>query len=86
MRENDVEENSAGREGSDSNAPFIKLDQFLKLAQIVQSGGEAKQLIRSGLVSVNGEPETRRGRKLRQGDVVEFEGDEMEVEMEGDEE
>lgn len=42
----------------------IKLDQFLKLQQIVQSGGEAKLLIRNGEISVNGEPELRRGRKL----------------------
>lgn len=49
---------------------FIKLDQFLKLMQASQSGGEAKLLIRSGLISVNGEQELRRGRKLYQGDVV----------------
>ncbi|MBE9079261.1 RNA-binding S4 domain-containing protein [Romeria aff. gracilis LEGE 07310] len=49
---------------------FIKLDQFLKLMQTSQSGGEAKMMIRSGLISVNGEPELRRGRKLYEGDVV----------------
>lgn len=48
----------------------IKLDQFLKLAGVVRSGGEAKILIQSGQVLVNGEVETRRGRKLRHGDVV----------------
>jgi ribosome-associated protein len=48
----------------------IKLDQFLKRVGAVQSGGEAKQHILNGLVSVNGEPETRRGRKLKQGDQV----------------
>lgn len=57
----------------------IKLDQFLKLAQIVQSGGEAKTLIQSGQVMVNGEVETRRGRKLRPGDVVMVEGEELVV-------
>lgn len=58
----------------------IKLDQFLKLAQIVHSGGEAKQLIQAGFVTVNGEVETRRGRKLRPGDVVNVEGEELVVE------
>lgn len=51
-------------------AEFIKLDQFLKLADVVQSGGEAKHLIRSGVIQVNGAEETRRGRKLRHGDIV----------------
>ena len=48
----------------------MKLDQFLKLKGLVASGGEAKQLITSGLVTVNGELETRRGRKLLVGDQV----------------
>ena len=52
------------------NAEFIKLDQFLKVTSTVQSGGEAKVLIRSGEVSVNGEMELRRGRKLYDQDVV----------------
>ncbi len=57
---------------------FIKLDQFLKLAQVVQTGGEAKFLIRSGAVIVNGVEETRRGRKLYHGDQVQIQdGDEM---------
>jgi len=62
----------------------IKLDQFLKLAQIVQSGGQAKHLIRSGIVRVNGEVETRRGRKLYPGDVITVEGEELIVESEPD--
>ena len=49
---------------------FIKLDQFLKVTNTVQSGGEAKVLIRSGEVFVNGEMELRRGRKLYNQDVV----------------
>lgn len=61
---------------------FIKLDQFLKLARLVQSGGEAKQRILAGEVRVNGEVETRRGRKLRHGDVVLFEGETLVVEVE----
>ena len=60
---------------------FIKLDQFLKLAQIVQSGGEAKRLIQSGFVMVNNETETRRGRKLYHGDWVDVEGETMQVIM-----
>ncbi|WP_121969015.1 RNA-binding S4 domain-containing protein [Leptolyngbya sp. BC1307] len=51
-------------------AEFIKLDQFLKVTDVAQSGGEAKLLIRSGEVSVNGEMELRRGRKLYDQDVV----------------
>lgn len=59
----------------------IKLDQFLKLAHIVQSGGEAKHLIKLGFVMVNGEIEKRRGRKLRDGDMVEVEGDQLVVQI-----
>lgn len=62
-------------------AETIKLDQFLKLAQVVQSGGEAKHLIQSGAVQVNGQIETRRGRKLRHGDVVVVEGEELVVQV-----
>lgn len=53
---------------------YIKLDSFLKAENIVASGGEAKQAIQDGLVIVNGEVETRRGRKLRPGDRVELAG------------
>lgn len=48
----------------------IKLDQFLKWVGAVQTGGEAKLLIQSGEVRVNGDVETRRGRKLVEGDRV----------------
>lgn len=58
----------------------IKLDQFLKLAQVVQTGGQAKQLIQAGYVSVNGVVETRRGRKLQVGDRVEVDGEELVLE------
>lgn len=54
---------------------FIKLGQALKLAGLVSSGIEAKVLIADGEVSVNGETETRRGRKLRDGDTVQLRGD-----------
>lgn len=48
----------------------LKLDQFLKLSRIVETGGQAKLLIQSGQVWVNGQVETRRGRKLYPGDRV----------------
>lgn len=51
----------------------IRLDQFLKIARVVGSGGEAKMLIVEGLVRVNGQVEQRRGRKLWQGDTVQVE-------------
>ena len=50
--------------------PTIRLDQFLKLAGLVLSGGEAKHLIQDGHVRLNGEIETRRSKKLREGDQV----------------
>lgn len=53
---------------------YIKLDSFLKLVNEAGSGGEAKILIAEGSVLVNGEPEFRRGRKLRPGDSVAIEG------------
>ena len=53
---------------------FIKLQDALKYANIVYSGGEAKQMILDGLVSVNGEVCTMRGKKLRPGDKFQFEG------------
>jgi ribosome-associated protein len=52
----------------------IRLGQFLKLADLAETGSDAKELILAGEVLVNGEPETRRGRQLRVGDVVEFRG------------
>ncbi len=55
----------------------MKLDQFLKWNNIVSTGGEAKMLIKSGQVSVNGEIEKRRGRKLNIGDVVKFSNNEI---------
>ncbi len=52
----------------------IRLGQFLKLANLIDSGSDAKELMIQGLVSVNGEVETRRGRQLVAGDVVELGG------------
>lgn len=51
----------------------LRLDQFLQLSGTAQTGGHAKLLIQGGQVTVNGEPETRRKRKLAAGDVVGFE-------------
>ena len=58
---------------------MIRLGQFLKLANLVDSGADAKPVVQSGAVTVNGEVETRRGRQLRRGDVVAFAGEEARV-------
>ena len=58
---------------------FIKLGQALKAAGFVESGVEAKEVIQDGLVFVNGEVDTRRGRKLYEGDVVSFENQTIEI-------
>jgi ribosome-associated protein len=58
---------------------FKKLDQFLKLVDVASTGGHAKFLIQEGLVKVNGEVETRRGKKLRSNDVVEVEGNKIKI-------
>jgi ribosome-associated protein len=55
------------------------LGQALKVASLVGSGGEAKVVIQAGEVLVNGEVETRRGRKLEEGDVVEVGDERLEV-------
>jgi len=57
----------------------IRLGQLLKLANLVETGGAARGLLESGEVRVNGEVETRRGRKLQKGDVVEVEAERLEV-------
>lgn len=53
---------------------MIRLGQFLKFAGLLDSGGDAKELIIDGFVSVNGEEERRRGRQLHDGDLVAVEG------------
>ena len=50
---------------------YITLGQFLKMADLVSSGGEAKSFLRMNVILVNGEIENRRGRKLYEGDVIE---------------
>lgn len=58
---------------------FIKLDSLLKFAGLVMTGGEAKEVVLDGLVSVNGEVCLMRGKKIRPGDTVFFDGEELEV-------
>ena len=65
------------------DAATIPLDKFLKLVAAVGTGGAAKVLIQAGEVRVNGEVETRRGRKLTEGDVVEVGGETHTVELDG---
>ena len=60
-------------------SPGITLGQALKVANVVGTGGDAKVLIQTGEVRVNGEVETRRGLKLREGDLVEVGNERMEV-------
>ena len=58
---------------------YIKLDALLKYAALLASGGEAKTVVAEGLVKVNGEVCTMRGKKLRPGDRVEFGGRTVEI-------
>ncbi len=58
---------------------FIKLGQALKAAGFVDSGVDAKFVIQDGLVKVNGDVETRRGKKLVNGDIVEYNGDSIKI-------
>ncbi|RJS46846.1 RNA-binding S4 domain-containing protein [Nocardioides cavernaquae] len=53
---------------------MIRLGQFLKLANLIETGAEAKEVCPAGLVKVNGEVDVRRGRQLHHGDVVELRG------------
>lgn len=66
---------------NEKTGEYIKLDQFLKLANIAGTGGAAKQLIQGGEVMVNNEVETRRGKKLRDGDIVIVGGEEYVIEV-----
>ena len=58
---------------------FIKLDALLKFAGLCETGGEAKTAVQEGLVKYNGEVCTMRGKKVRPGDQVEFDGAVIEV-------
>lgn len=59
---------------------YIKLGQALKAANLVEDGVKAKLVIQDGLVKVNNEVDIRRGRKLYDGDVVSFDGQELRIE------
>lgn len=61
---------------------YIKLDALLKFAGLCETGGEAKLCVEDGLVKVNGETCLQRGRKIRPGDVVELDGETVEVTVE----
>ena len=74
------------QEPNEPEVETIELDQFLKLAEVTQSGGQAKHLIQSGGVLVNGMIETRRGKKLRPGDRIMVGGEEFIVGSDSDDE
>lgn len=58
---------------------YIKLGQALKASGLVESGAKAKEVITEGMVCVNGEADTRRGRKLYAGDIINFNGEEVKI-------
>jgi len=58
---------------------FIELNKLLKATQLAHSGGEANQLIMEGYVEVNGVHETQKRKKLKKGDVVELDGEVIEI-------
>ncbi len=66
------------------NTEFIKLDQLLKWANFTASGVESKMFILNGEVKVNGEVETRRGKKIYDGYIVEFNGEKIKVKVSTD--
>ena len=61
------------------NSEYITLGQFLKFADIIHSGGEAKRFLSSNTVKINGVEDNRRGRKLKPSDVVEVLGEEYAI-------
>lgn len=65
----------------ENSEPTIQLDQFLKLTGLVSTGGQAKLVIQSGEVQLNGLVETRRKRKLKPGDQVTFHGQTVAVRL-----
>jgi ribosome-associated protein len=62
------------------NTEYIKLDQLIKYEGLAENGGHAKEIIISGAVNVNGEVETRRGRKIYRGFIIKYKGKEYAVE------
>lgn len=66
------------------NTEYIKLDQLLKFTNAVEGGGMAKNVILDGLVKVNGEVVLQRGKKLREGDIIEFNEEKYLIQRYGD--
>lgn len=66
--------------------PFIQLQQLLKFADVVEEGADAKILIQEGYVALNGETETRRGKKIYPGDEVEisYDGQKISLKVDGE--
>ena len=66
--------------------PFIQLQQLLKFADVVEEGADAKILIQEGYVALNGETETRRGKKINPGDEVEisYDGQKISLKVDGE--
>lgn len=64
-----------------ANGEYIKLQDLLKFSGLCQTGGHAKVVIQDGEVKVNGEVCTMRGKKLRTGDIAEYNGEQVEVIM-----
>ena len=65
--------------GEDAQQDTIDLQDFLKISGVVETGGEAKFRVQGGEVRLNGEIETRRRKKLRRGDIVEYAGEKLTV-------
>lgn len=82
MTETTSSESTDGRVVSFDRLP-IELYKILKLEGLVQSGGEAKHLIAEGRVTLNGEVETRKRKKIMAGDRIEFAGTLLRIELEG---
>jgi ribosome-associated protein len=74
-----MEEGCADMDEVEIREEPIALYKLLKLANVVASGGEAKQVIAEGLVAVNGGVETQKGKKIFLGDIVEFQGERIQV-------
>ena len=68
----------------DITGKMIRLGQLLKMANLVENGGEAKARIQNGEVLINGEVDTRRGRQLSEGDVIEIAGQQLQVHYTGE--
>lgn len=66
--------------------PFIQLQQLLKFADVVEEGADAKILIQEGYVSLNGETETRRGKKIYPGDevLISYDGQKISLKVDGE--